>query len=181
MRLPALFHANSTKTKIEKCSYLCSEVLGSRFVIIIMVMQPDPTLKPRTASQTLREWRELGTTGSTDGEYGEDSYHAREGSCTPQQEDNRATEATKKKAETKMVHPGKLVTHQADLDGLDSRDLRHVEEFCELWSCCGRGPKDKGGCQVRPSAVAGKRFDSETTGGKGYVFTVKDTVSFADR
>jgi len=81
----------------------------------------------------------------------------------------------------KDCSPGKLVTHQADLDGLDSRDLRHVEEFCELWSCCGRGPKDKGGCQVRPSAVAGKRFDSETTGGKGYVFTVKDTVSFADR
>ena len=55
-----------------------------------------------------------------------------------------AMEAKKKETEARMIHPGHLVTHQTDLDGLDSRDLRHVDETYELWSCCGRGPKSTG-------------------------------------
>lgn len=210
------------------------------------------TLKPATVAETLKEWRELGTTGSTDGHYGEDAssckrrsmhkdfawlveqwgigndgvrklvggiidsgsglggvvdrlrehaptatamleemdlvHTALQSSCaTGDAKRRRAAqaemvvalqdrgfevkpadraavqalrgeleaaraaltakheaEAKRKEAEAKLVHPGKLVTHQADLDGLDSRDLRHVDEYYELWSCCGRAPKSIG-------------------------------------
>jgi len=210
------------------------------------------TVKPPSVQETLNEWRELGTTGSTDGEYGDDAssctrkrlhrdfawlvehwgmdsdgvrtlvggvidsgsgvggvvgmlrahapaaaavlqdmdliHAALQSSCATGdarrrrlaqaemvvalqdrgfpvnaaervavealsaeleasravQRARREAEARRKEAEALMVHPGKLVTHQADLDGLDSRDLRHVDEFYELWSCCGRGPKSVG-------------------------------------
>jgi hypothetical protein len=209
-------------------------------------------LKPATIQETLKEWRELGMTGSTDGDYGEDSnscqrrrlradfawlvehwgidsdavrklvggvidsgrgvggvvdmlrehapaastvlesmdliHAALQSSCATgdarrrremqaemavaledrgfavKQEDRaitvalraelkmahealkekHAAEAKRKEAEARMVHPGKLVTHKADLEGLDSRELRHVDEYYELWSCCGRGPKSVG-------------------------------------
>lgn len=210
-------------------------------------------LKPRTVDEMLKEWRELGTTGSTDGHYGEDAssckrrrlhadfawlvenwgvdssavqklmgglidtgrgvggvvdmlrehapasttvleqmnlvHAALHSSCATgdtrrrrqmqaemvvslqdrgfvavspvdrtsvealraelnatrdKQKAQRAAEAERKEAEARMVHVGKLVTHKADLDGLDSRDLRHVDEYYELWSCCGRPTKSVG-------------------------------------
>ena len=60
-------------------------------------------------------------------------------------------EAKREQLEASMVHTGRLKTHEADLDGLDSRDLRHVERFYEVWTCCGRGPRASG-C-TKPSGV----------------------------
>jgi hypothetical protein len=219
------------------------------------------TVKPPTIQETLKEWRELGTTGSTDGSYGEDSsscqrrrlradfswlavnwgidrdsvrtliggvidsgigiggvvdkvrehapaissvldemnlvHAALQSSCATGDAKRRremqaqmvvaledrgfevkpadrasaiamraeldaahadlvkkqAAEVQRKEAEARMVHPGKLVTHRADLEGLDSRDLRHVDEYYELWSCCGRGPKSVGCTQPAPTAL----------------------------
>ena len=54
----------------------------------------------------------------------------------------------KKVAEAKTgryQHPGKLVTRQADLSGLDSIELRHVESDYRVWDCCGKLP-DVCGC-----------------------------------
>ena len=218
------------------------------------------TLKPPTVGATLQEWRELGTTGSTDGEYGEDEamckrrtlladfawlvdhwgiddsgvrklvegsidtgggvgrivdklrehapatirvleqmdliHAALQSSCATGDARRRreiqarmvvslqdrgftvnpgdlasvkelrseltaahevlkaqqAAEAKRKEDEARMVHPGKLVTHQADLEGLDSRDLRHIDEYYELWSCCGRPPRSVG-CTHPPDAA----------------------------
>ena len=58
--------------------------------------------------------------------------------------ESQAAEARRKEEEASMVHPGQLRQHEADLDGLDSRDLRHVDRFYELWSCCGREPRAPG-------------------------------------
>lgn len=206
--------------------------------------------KPSTAAAMLREWREIGTTGSTDGDYGEDpsackrktlhdiswliahwgidaaairalvggviemgrlsDYHlkalltacpdvarpvldkmglvhlALESRCATGSETTRrdkqqtmvsalialkftvepcdqrevqallrelevkraaaAELAAKQAAERRKVHPGRLVTHEADLSGLDSAELRHVEQFYQLWSCCKREPNSPG-CQ----------------------------------
>ena len=56
----------------------------------------------------------------------------------------QSLEAERERRQATMIHPGQLETHEADLEGCDSRDLRHMERYYQLWSCCGRGPKAPG-------------------------------------
>eukprot|EP00928_Gymnodinium_smaydae_P045913 TRINITY_DN30561_c0_g1_i1.p1 TRINITY_DN30561_c0_g1~~TRINITY_DN30561_c0_g1_i1.p1 ORF type:complete len:225 (+),score=28.70 TRINITY_DN30561_c0_g1_i1:70-744(+) len=59
---------------------------------------------------------------------------------------SQASAEAKAKAAAKRVHPGRLETHNSDLSGLDSTELRHVEATYQIWSCCKRGP-DAPGCK----------------------------------
>ena len=61
----------------------------------------------------------------------------------------RAKPKPEAKPEGQLWHPGKLETKEADLSGLDSTELRHVERFYEQWSCCRRG-KGSVGCTRKP-------------------------------
>lgn len=59
-------------------------------------------------------------------------------------ERKRQQAAARRAEELRRVHPGRLERHEADLSGLDSVELRHVEQWFERWSCCGKRPGASG-------------------------------------
>jgi len=55
-----------------------------------------------------------------------------------------AAKAARKAEVSRRVHTGVLETHEADLSNCDSTELRHVDRYFKLWSCCKRGEREPG-------------------------------------
>ena len=77
--------------------------------------------------------------------------------------ESQEEEKRKEQIQRSMIHPGRLVEHEVDLEGYDSRDLRYMERYYSVWSCCGKGANSPG-CTLPDGTRDTARADGEDFG-----------------